>query len=254
VLLLIGGASVVVGFIVSFLFLLFKLLQENHHDRTKVVAGSLVGASLIAVTTFLSLITVSGLAILSDVSLTGFSVMSFVLSVGFAVEYSVHIVARWLRADADLTTSLDRVEYTMSFLMLPTFMSFASSTIGVACLAGTDFEFNEVFFFRPLIIVMFVTYFYGCWWLPALLTLVDFDAVKLGHLNNTVPPIKEVDGDEGAGSSSQKESVDAISSQSDKLDAQVETEGVVSSFPDKKEEEDRPIASTSDRGMEEDEH
>jgi hypothetical protein len=27
---------------------------------------------------------------------------------------------------------------------------------------------------------MFVTYFLGCWWLPALLTLLDFDAVKLG--------------------------------------------------------------------------
>jgi len=27
---------------------------------------------------------------------------------------------------------------------------------------------------------MFVTYFYGCWWLPAMLTLLDFDVVKLG--------------------------------------------------------------------------
>jgi hypothetical protein len=245
--------SVVIAFIVSFLFLLYKLLQEHHHGRTKVVAGSLAGASLIAVTTCLSLISVSGLGILANVNLTAFSVMSFVLSAGFAVEYSVHIVARWLRADAELTTSLDRVEYTMSFLMLPTFMSFASSTIGVACLAGTDFEFNEVFFFRPLIIVMFVTYFYGCWWLPALLTLLDFDAVKLGRPSNTVPPIKSVDGDEGAVSSSHKESVDVTSPQSDKWDSQVESEGVVSSFPDMKGEEDLPIASTSDKVIEEDE-
>ena len=27
---------------------------------------------------------------------------------------------------------------------------------------------------------MAVTYFFGCWWLPALLTLLDFDVVKLG--------------------------------------------------------------------------
>ena len=27
---------------------------------------------------------------------------------------------------------------------------------------------------------MFTTYFYGCWWLPVMLTLLDFDAVKLG--------------------------------------------------------------------------
>ena len=139
-----------------------------------------MGALLIAVTTILSLVAVSGLSALFDVSFTGFSIMSFVLSVGFSVEYSVHVVARWLRASPDLKSSLERVEYTMSFLMLPTFMSFVSSTIGVACLAFTEFEFNEVFFFRPLMIVMFVTYFYGCWWLPVCLTLLDFDQVKLG--------------------------------------------------------------------------
>jgi hypothetical protein len=176
----IAGISVAVGFGVSFLFLLVKLLSEKHHSLSKIVVGSLVGSFLIAVTTILSLVAVSGLSVLFDVPFTGFSTMSFVLSVGFAVEYSVHVVARWLRARSDLTTSIDRVEYTMSFLMLPTFMSFVSSTIGVVCLAFTEFEFNHVFFFRPLIIVMFVTYFYGCWWLPVCLTLLDFDQVKLG--------------------------------------------------------------------------
>ena len=27
---------------------------------------------------------------------------------------------------------------------------------------------------------MLTTYFYGCWWLPVMLTLLDFDVVKLG--------------------------------------------------------------------------
>jgi predicted RND superfamily exporter protein len=158
------------------------LLSETQHSFGKLVVGSLVGAFLIAATTILSLVAVSGLSVLFDVPFTGFSTMSFVLSVGFAVEYSVHVVARWLRASPDLTTSIARVEYTMSFLVLPTFMSFVSSTIGVACLAFTEFEFNKTFFFRPLIIVMFVTYFYGCWWLPVCLTLLDFDQVKLGRV------------------------------------------------------------------------
>ena len=179
----IGGTAVASGFVISWLFLLFKFLiseQESHHSMDKVVVGSLVGALLISVTTILSLVTVSGLSALFDVSFTGFSTMSFVLSVGFAVEYSVHVVARWLRAPQHLTMTMDRVEYTMSFLTLPTFMAFVSSTIGVACLAFTAFEFNKVFFFRPLIIVMFVTYFYGCWWLPVCLSLLDFDHVQLG--------------------------------------------------------------------------
>jgi len=120
--------------------------------------------------------------------------MSFVLSVGFAVEYSVHIVTRFIRADMKYETGLDRVKHTMSFLMLPTFMSFVSSLIGVVCLAFTEFEFNITFFFKPLIIVMFATYFYGCWWLPAMLTLFNFDVVKLGKRSSgvldgvTLPP------------------------------------------------------------------
>ena len=145
-----GGTAIAAGFGIAFLFLFVKLSFEKQHARSKIFWGSLIGASLIAVTMILSLVTVVGLSVLADVSLTGFSNMSFVLSVGFAVEYSVHIVQRWLRADMSHESGIDRVKYTMSFLMLPTFMSFVSSTLGVVCLAFTDFDFNRIFFFRPL--------------------------------------------------------------------------------------------------------
>jgi predicted RND superfamily exporter protein len=145
-----GAYAIASGFFISFLFLFGKMYFEKRHARSKVFWGSLIGALLIAVTMILSLVTVVGLSVLAGVSLTGFSNMSFVLSVGFAVEYSVHIVQRWLRADLSHESGIDRVKYTMSFLMLPTFMSFVSSTIGVVCLAFTEFEFNQVFFFRPL--------------------------------------------------------------------------------------------------------
>jgi hypothetical protein len=59
-------------------------------------------------------------------------------------------------------------------------MSWVSSTIGVVCLAFTEFEFNKVFFFRPLMIVMMVTYFLGCYALPAFLTYLNFDVCRLG--------------------------------------------------------------------------
>ena len=147
----------------------------------KVICGSFAGAWLISMVTVMSLVSVIGLSILAGVRITGFSIMSFVLSVGFSVEYSVHIVSRWLRAPMFMKDPLDRVHYTMSFLTLPTFMSFVSSTIGAVTLAFTQFEFTQVFFFRPLIIVMFVTYYFGCWWLPAFLSILNFDFVKLGH-------------------------------------------------------------------------
>lgn len=155
--------------------------MDKDTSTGKAFLGSLIGASLIVATILLSLTSVVGLSILAGVNLTGFSNMSFVLSTGFSVEYSVHIVSKFITADpSQYKSSLDRVKYCMSFLMIPTLMSFVSSTIGVVCMAFTDFEFTRQFFFVPLIIVMFVTYFYGCWWLPAFMTLLDMDAVKLG--------------------------------------------------------------------------
>jgi len=189
----ISTSAVIVGFAVAVMVLFLMLHFEGYHSTGKNVTGALVGGFLIALTTVLSLVATVGLSVLVDVNLTGFSIISFVLSVGFSVEYSVHVVSRWLLADNDAKTSLDRVDYAVSFLMLPTFMSFVSSTIGVACLGFTEFEFTQVFFFRPLIIVMFVTYFYGCWWLPALLTLLDFEVLKLGKLANDIHLEETVD-------------------------------------------------------------
>ena len=162
------------------MFLVGNFLHEGHHSHGHVVVGSLIGAFLIAITIIFTLIPVIGISILVGVSLTGFSLMSYVLSVGFAVEYSVHIVSRWMRADMSIVSNVDRIDHTMSFLMLPTIMSFVSSTIGVICLSFTDFEFNDVFFFRPLIIVMFMSYWMGCWFLPVVLFYLDMDSVKMG--------------------------------------------------------------------------
>ena len=180
VLVQLSGASIGLGFAVAWIFLFSKLMYEGNHGFAQNLGGSFVGALLIAIVTIFSLIPVIGLSVLVDVNLTAFSDMSFVLSVGFAVEYAVHVVHRFLEAPTSIDNALDRVDYAMSFLTLPTFMSFFSSLIGVVCLAFTEFEFNEVFFFRPLIIVMFVTYFMGCWFLPVLLTLLDFEALRLG--------------------------------------------------------------------------
>jgi hypothetical protein len=69
----------------------------------------------------------------------------------------------------------------MKFLIQPLTLSFLSSTAGVACLAFTDFEFNERFFFRPLMVVMVMTYIIGAFFLPILLTKLDFDFLKVGH-------------------------------------------------------------------------
>jgi hypothetical protein len=48
---------------------------------------------------------------------------------------------------------------------------------------------------------MMTTYFFGCWWLPVMLTLLDFDVVKLGK----VPAVTSKDGLVAAGGSKAKD-------------------------------------------------
>jgi len=177
-------AAIFIGWLVSFLFLFIKLKREKQHPTTKVFWGSVFGAALIALTTLLSLIVVMGCSVLWDVSITAFSTMSFLLSIGFVVEYSVHVIHRFMEApNHPDDNAMERVKYAMSFLTLPTFMAFVSSAIGVVCLAFTSFEFNDRYFFRPLITMVVVTYFLGCWFLPVFLTLLDsVDALKCGPI------------------------------------------------------------------------
>jgi len=206
-LVVIGGVSVAVGLGVSFLFLFSEFTYQGLYGMGKILVGSFVGAAMIAITTLVSLVSVVGLSILSGVNLTGFSVMSYTLSVGFSVEYSVHIIHRWMEAPKSIASSFDRVEHAMSFLKLPTLMAFVSSTIGVATLAFTEFEFNHTFFFKPLIIVMFVTYFMGAYWLPVCLTIMDFDILKFGPDDETENAVKK----SGKSDSEEEEIVDAAS-------------------------------------------
>lgn len=185
VLVKLAAVAIAVGFGVSALFLFTQLRSaRDDFDSVRTLGASIAGAALISLNTLACLIPVVGVSMLVGVNLTAFSNMAFVLSVGFAVEYSVHIVHRFLSAPVELVTATSRVEHAMEFLALPLTLSFVSSTIGVACLAFTDFAFNERFFFRPLMIVMLSTYFVGTYFLPVVLTKLDFDFLKVGHVTD----------------------------------------------------------------------
>lgn len=174
------GLGIGIGFAVSFLFLFIMLMREKEHSNNKILCGSLLGSFLIALTILLSFVPVVGISVRAGVKVTAFAVMSYLLSISFVVEYSVHIIHRYMKAPSALKNPVERVEYAMSFLALPMFMAYVSSTAGVICLAFTEFEFNSVYFFIPLITVMQVTFFFGCWFLPVILTLVDLEALKFG--------------------------------------------------------------------------
>ena len=126
-----SGYAIACGFGVSWIFLFVKMSFEGVHPRGRVLLGSLCGALFIALTCILSLVAVVGLSVKAGVNLTAFSDLSFVLSVGFSVEYSVHVTHRFLKAPNRLQSPILRVRYAMSFLTLPTFMSFISRYVDV---------------------------------------------------------------------------------------------------------------------------
>ena len=176
------GTSVAVAFVVATGFLFFELrpAEDNFSSGKKFIA-SFVGGLIIAITIVICLIPVMGISMLAGVNLTAFSNMAFALSIGFATEYSVHIIHRFLAAPIYIQEAPKRVEYAMKFLTQPLTLSFLASIIGVACLAFTDIEFTERFFFRPLMCVMTVTYFVGTFVLPITLTRLNFEFLRVGH-------------------------------------------------------------------------
>jgi len=138
------------------------------HFTTKIFAAWLC-TFLIAITCIFSIFVTAGVSAMLDVNLTAFSIVSYVLAVGYSVEYSVHVVHRYFTSPLSLETADERLLATMRFLTLPTLLAFLSSTIGIACMAGTDIKFVLTYFFKPLITAMFVTYFAGVFLLPTLI-------------------------------------------------------------------------------------
>jgi hypothetical protein len=112
VLLELAGYSTLLGFIISFTFLFGEFYFERRHPMLKILFGSLIGSLLIVITIIMSTVASVGIGVLAGIRLTAASTMSFVLSVGFTVEYSVHIVVRFLRADSSHKTGFDRVHHT----------------------------------------------------------------------------------------------------------------------------------------------
>lgn len=180
-LIILVGSSVAVAFLVATIFLFMELNPANESFTIgKRFFASLIGGVIIAITIVICLIPIMGISMWANVNLTAFSNMSFALSIGFATEYSVHIIHRFLAAPISLQSAEKRVEYSMRFLIQPLTLSFMASLIGVACLGFTEIEFTDRFFFRPLMCVMIITYFIGTFFLPIVLTKLDFEFLKVG--------------------------------------------------------------------------
>jgi len=137
----------------------------------KTFPPALLGGSVVALTSAATLLTVTGFSALSGVTLCGLSAMACIMSAGFGVEYSVHVVHRFLAGGARAPQDpYERALHIMDGLFVPTSMAFVTSAVGIAFLTLSQFAFVHVYFFTPLVTVLLVTYFFGVFTLPVVLS------------------------------------------------------------------------------------
>lgn len=171
VMLIIGGFSILVGFIISFGFLFTGLSFSRRGTCLKRLITSGLGALLIAGISAASLMTVVGFCGLAGIQLSGFTAISCVMSTGLAVEYSVHVVHRFLEAPPG--TAVERVDHAMQWLFSPSAMAFLTSAVSVLMMAFSEFRFVRLYFFAPLACAVLTSYIFGAFTLPCMLSFMD---------------------------------------------------------------------------------
>merc|ERR1711904_618456 len=93
--------------------------------------------------------------------------MSCVMSIGLIVEYSVHVIHRFLEAPQG--TAAARMQRAMEWLFFPLAMAFLTSAVSILMMAFSKFQFVRLYFFAPLAFAVLITYFFGSFSLPCLL-------------------------------------------------------------------------------------
>lgn len=182
----IGAWSAAASFVVSFIFLVVSISASRLGALVHRLWSCCVGAFLISAVVAASMLTVWGITAAAGVQLSGFTAVSVLFATGFAVEYAVHVIHHVLESDAN--SVIGRTEDAMGFLFLPMFMAFCSSIFSIIVLAFSDFTFVTKFFFTPLLVVVFVTYFYGAMALPALLSSLRCMPALLPEMDGSAAP------------------------------------------------------------------
>jgi hypothetical protein len=165
---MLSGLSILLSFIISCAFLFLELTITARGTVVQRCLGSMMGAFLICLISIMSLCSVVGMCGLAGIQISGFTAMSCLISTALSVEYSVHVVHRFLEGPSEASAP-DRVDYAMSWLFKPSLMAMITSAVGVLMMAFSEFQFIRMYFFSPLAFAVVISYFYGICMLPSLL-------------------------------------------------------------------------------------
>merc|ERR1712139_734528 len=171
VLMLTGGLSILAGFVISVGFVFSELCFSQQGTCVKRLIASVLGGLLIAAVSAVSLLTVVGFCGLAKIQISGFTAMSCVMSTGLAVEYSVHVVHRFVEAPPGPASA--RIDHAMAWLFSPSAMAFVTSAVSVLMMAFSEFRFVRLYFFAPLACAVLTSYFFDAFALSCLLGIMD---------------------------------------------------------------------------------
>jgi hypothetical protein len=196
----ISGYGLLIALFVSSLFFYigFSTHREERGKGSKVcgldqqdLMLSTICGFIVTLNSALSLYVVVGMSSLSGVNMCGLSAMACLMSAGFSVEFSVHVVHRFVEADPSLSP-VERVVQGIESLFMPTALGFISSAVGIMTLLFSRFSFVLVYFFIPLFIMLVVTFFFGIFMLPTILSLLDLPIFKIyGKAEEDKKPTEE---------------------------------------------------------------
>jgi hypothetical protein len=189
VMLMIAGISLAAGFVISFAFLFIELAIDGKGSHLQQISTSFVAALVIALTSAASFVTVVGICGHAEVKLSGFTAMSCLMSTGLAVEYSVHILHHFLASPSG--SAVQRIEHASKWLFAPSAMAFLTSAVSILMMAFSEFRFVRLYFFAPLGFAVLVSYFFGAFALPCLLTLTNWTpTLDIKTIEERVEPIE----------------------------------------------------------------
>lgn len=164
------GYALLASVVVSCVFLVLEQRAAGA-NWASVFVSAIFGSAMVIIVLWLTVMTVIGLLGWANIPQSAITAMTCLMSIAFSTEYAVHVTHHFVEAAG---TPAERGYITMTPLFLPLLLAFLSSFLGIIVLAFSTFGFCFMYVFKPLIICVCTSYFYGAFFLPVLLQACAF--------------------------------------------------------------------------------
>ncbi|EGC34908.1 hypothetical protein DICPUDRAFT_47976 [Dictyostelium purpureum] len=138
-----------------------------------VLLMNVVVALLVVISVGLCVVNLLGVMTLWNISLNAISVVNIVMGIGIAIEFSVHIAFKYIKAPDHFSRN-KRVRYSISEMGSSIINGiFFTKLLGVSVLGFSNSEIFVVYYFRQYMAIIILSALHGLVLLPVLLSLIN---------------------------------------------------------------------------------